>query len=180
MRVFCESVFAATSQTSQTRTKGRRRCCRPGLIDVFCMYLESSRGVHRLETASEGDPRARGNVGSGDLADRKTTAGPPEVRLGPPQVPHRRGRGGRWARRWPRRRQALCRLARKEAVPGAGKPGRYASWMSFSGGMRSPGLVSPHTTGRAGPTAGPTHRIWRRERKVRPLLQSKVRRVETY
>ena len=38
------------------------------------MHLEGSHWVRCLETASEGDEISRGNVGSGDLADRKTTA----------------------------------------------------------------------------------------------------------
>ena len=42
------------------------------------MYIEGSHWAYRPETASEGDPRARGNVGSGDLADLKTTASPPK------------------------------------------------------------------------------------------------------
>ena len=40
------------------------------------MYLECPHEVPATWSTSEGDPRTRGNVGSGDLADRKTTARP--------------------------------------------------------------------------------------------------------
>ena len=182
MRVFCESVFAATShcsQTSQRRTKGRRRCCRPGLIDASCMHLVCPYWGWHLETASEGDPRARGNVGSGDLADQKTTARAAERVPGSLTYPldaavDADGRLGRLG-------GGRTRAQRAQPPPARGRASLAETRLGcLSGGTRTPRRVSPGTTGRAGPTAGRTHRIWRGERKVRPLLQFKVRRVETY
>ena len=86
------------------------------------MYLECPHWACRLETASEGDPRARGNVGSGDLADHKTTARPPERVPGRLTYPFDAvvaadGRLGGLGDD-----KALCRLARKGGVPGPSKP----------------------------------------------------------
>ena len=77
------------------------------------MHLEGSHWAYRLETASEGDPCARGNVGSGDLADQKTTASPPEHvpgRLTYPLDAAVAGDGGLGCLGADR---ALCHLARK-------------------------------------------------------------------
>ena len=140
------------------------------------MHLECFHWAHRLDTASEGDPRGRGNAGSGDLADHKTTAWTQTCVSGGLRYPldatvTAGGRPGSLGDD-----KALCRLARKEAVPGAGKPGRHASWMVFRWDEEPWTCIA----GYHGARRAHGGRIWREERNIRPLLQSKVRRVETY
>ena len=69
--------------------------------------------------------------------------------------------------------------ARKEAWPARSSLAELHLGR-LSRGTRSPGRSSPGTTGRTGSMAGRAHRIGRRARNIWPLLQSKVRRVETY
>ena len=77
-------------------------------------------------------------LGSGDLADRKTTAGTAVKRPGPPHVPPRRGRGGRRAPRQPRRRQgsSAARPSPGAAAIGAVFPGNKKSESEITGNYR--------------------------------------------